>query len=161
MSSSLPTLGLTNVAVRRLRTKSFANAADLQEASHVCSNVLKDTYLSYVKRHSTKLQQMSTGSKQWRRIVRSLLHKKTAATSIPPLYSAFAKVWVHEAQGKTNLIANTMSNKFTLPTDAMIFLLVKMPIVTFCFCGYIGLAECRRSLILVNLLDLTCYWLTF
>ena len=65
----------------------------------------------------TLLEKLKKGSKEWWRLNRELLDKKSKCSSIPPLRDQDA--WVNGSKEKANLFAQTFHSKAQLPAETV------------------------------------------
>ena len=80
-----------------------------------CAEILAEEYQNYLKKLKDRIANLKKGSKQWRRLNRELLDKKTKCSSIPPLRDG--DMWINDSKGKANLFAKTFLEKSKLPEE--------------------------------------------
>ena len=72
--------------------------------------------MEYVEQLKKKLAKLPKSSKQWWRINRELLNKKSRLTSIPTLRDDGK--WLVDSKSKADAFANAFSSKSELPPEA-------------------------------------------
>ena len=82
-----------------------------------CSQVLAEEYGRHVTTLKEKIASLKKGSKQWWRLNRELLDKKSKLSSIPPLRDGTS--WVDDSKSKANLLARNFEAKATLPNEVV------------------------------------------
>ena len=90
-----------------------AGSADFAEKSRKCLNVLRGAFVRYRHRLRESIVALPRHSKQWWRLNKELLNRRTNASTIPPL-----KVngeWILGAKEKANVLAHTFPSKSALP----------------------------------------------
>ena len=92
-------------------TPSFDTQRDL------CTRVLTEEYQKHLLELKTKIANLKKGSKQWWRLNRELIEKKSKCSSIPPLRDGTA--WVNTSKEKADLFATTFAGKATLPDESV------------------------------------------
>jgi len=99
-----------------IRKKNDAENTPAFEAKRqLCAQVLAEEYQRHIAKLKEKISNLTKGSKQWWRLNRELLDKKSKISSIPPLRDGAA--WVNDSKSKANLLAQTFDNKAKLPPE--------------------------------------------
>ena len=75
-------------------------------ASALCSQGLKAEYEKFVKNTRKRLERLKRGSKQWWKLSRNLMDKRSRVLSIPALQDKF-KRWILHDEAKADLFADT------------------------------------------------------
>ena len=81
-----------------------------------CSEVLNAAFLKYQSELRTRILNLSKASKEWWRLNRELLNRRSKHSTIPPLKTSEGR-WVLEPREKANLLATTFQSKSKLPED--------------------------------------------
>ncbi len=81
-----------------------------------CAEVLSKKFVSYQQELKDKIQSLPRSSKQWWKLNRELLNRKSKSSTIPPLKARDGK-WVLDPEGKADLLAQTFQEKSKLPTS--------------------------------------------
>ena len=81
-----------------------------------CSEVLKAAFLKYQSELRTRILNLSKASKEWWRLNRELLNRRSKHSTIPPLKTSDGR-WVLDPGEKANLLATTFQSKSKLPED--------------------------------------------
>jgi len=88
---------------------------DFTAAQSSCNEVSAEEYQEYLGKLKSKIATLKKGSKQWWKLNRELLNKKTKITNIPPLRDG--TTWLSDPKDKADLFAKTFSEKSTLPEE--------------------------------------------
>ena len=89
-------------------------SAELGERERECNEVLKAAFLNYQTQLRTRILNLPKSSKEWWRLNRELLNRRSKHSTIPPLKTTDGK-WILEAERKADLLANTFQSKSRLP----------------------------------------------
>ena len=81
-----------------------------------CSQVVLREHSKWADRVKEELRDMARGSKSWWARERQLQQQKQKCCSIPALKSSDG-IWVRDSQGKADLLAETLSGKYSLPAQ--------------------------------------------
>ena len=84
-----------------------------KEAQQVCRKGLYEEYMKHVSKTKERLTKCTKDTKKWWCLSKSILLRKSAASSIPPLQSN-DEAWVLESKAKANLLAGVFSTKACL-----------------------------------------------
>ena len=99
-----------------IRKKNEAEGSELFEAEcKKCMQVLAEERASHVAKLKSKLSTLPKSSKQWWRINRELLNRKSRIWSIPILRDGVN--WMTEAKAKADAFAQTFAAKSELPPE--------------------------------------------
>jgi len=79
-----------------------------------CSQILTQAYLRYQRELREKIASLPRSSKEWWKLNRELLNRKTKNSTIAPLKDTQGK-WVLDPEDKANLLASTFQSKSQLP----------------------------------------------
>ena len=96
------------------KKKAAAGTTREREAAVACSQGILEEYWKYVARVREELATLRAGTKKWWTKTQELLQGKSKTCSVPALKSAEGG-WVTTAKGKADLLAETFSEKNTLP----------------------------------------------
>ena len=93
------------------------NASGTREFARLerrCSEVLTVAFRNYQQQLRTKSLTMPSSSKEWWKVSRELLNRKSKASTIPSLKDATGK-WILDPVEKASLLAQTFQSKCVLP----------------------------------------------
>ena len=103
---------------RAIQRKNDAeNSESFIEKQKECAKVLAEERVKYVQQLKKKLAKLPKSSKQWWRINRELLNKKSRLTSIPTLRDDGK--WLINSKSKADAFANIFSSKSEFPPEAV------------------------------------------
>ena len=85
-----------------------------KQAQTECSQGILEAYHTHTGKVREELLCAKRGSKKWWTKSRELLQQKAKISSIPALKDQGGE-WIHDAEAKANLFANTFKDKFKLP----------------------------------------------
>jgi hypothetical protein len=88
--------------------------AEYGDAVRQCSERILEEYHAYAHKARQDLRECRSGSKVWWTLSRELLRQQTKVQSIPALKSNDGS-WIHEPQGKAELLAATFTGKNIIP----------------------------------------------
>ena len=91
-------------------TPNFPSAQD------ECAECLNDKHKDYIARLKDKLAKLSKSDRQWWRLNRELINKKTKINSIPPLKGDDG-IWHIHSLDKANVLASKFDAKCQLPPE--------------------------------------------
>ena len=99
-----------------IRRKNAAEGTpQFQAMQQQCTSALAEEYHQYLKKLKEKITSLKKGSKQWWKLNRELLERKTKCSSIAPLRDG--QEWVNDPKCKANLFATTFASKSALPPE--------------------------------------------
>ncbi len=84
-----------------------------EELERKCSKTLAAAFLRYQNELRERILSLPKSSKNWWRLNKELLNRKTKPSTIPPL--KVGKNWVLDPAGKADLLAQTFRSKSQLP----------------------------------------------
>ncbi len=99
------------------RKNEAEGSATFDETRAQCSQCLVDAHLKYIAKLKTKISKLKKGSKQWWRLNRQLLNKRSKLSSVPPLREGTA--WLNTSKEKADLFAKTFASKTALPPETV------------------------------------------
>ena len=95
------------------------NAAEgtpyFDEERQKCQKVIAESFQIHLANLKEKISKLKKGSKQWWRLNRELLERKSKISSIPPLKDN--KNWITESKGKADTLAKCFAIKANLPDE--------------------------------------------
>ena len=97
------------------RKNDAEGSATFDDTRAECSQILVEEHLKYIAKLKAKISKLKKGSKQWWRLNRQLLNKRSKLSSVPPLREGTA--WVNTPNEKTDLFAKTFASKTVLPPE--------------------------------------------
>ena len=101
---------------RAIATKNASEGnPSFEEKRRDCTRVLSEEYQKYLVQLKEKIAGLKKGSKEWWKLNRELLHRKTKCSSIPPL--RHDNMWVHESKEKANIFVKNFESKARLPEE--------------------------------------------
>ena len=89
---------------------------EFAEKSRICNETLRGAFVAYRQNLRERILALPRHSKEWWRLNKELLHRKTKSSSIPPLKANGQ--WISEAKDKANVLAKTFASKSALPPSA-------------------------------------------
>ena len=114
-SRTTPHPWLNEECFRAIDAKCQATSPEeLKLRAHVCSETLTRTFLNYQTQLRARIASLPRSSKDWWKLNRELLNRKTKVSTIAPLKDTQGK-WVLDPAGKANLLATTFQCKSKLP----------------------------------------------
>ena len=102
------------LAAIRSKNAKRGTEAFTSEAKGCCA-ILFEEYVHYIKRMRDKLSGLKRGCKAWWKVANQIMDKDTMASPIPALQTSTG-TWVHDSASKADVLADTLSSKFVLPT---------------------------------------------
>ena len=94
--------------------------AAYSKARQHCTSVIVRAHQKYIERTKKRIESLPSSSKKWWKLCDALLLKGGQTSSIPPLKkiastsSTQSGTWVLDSQGKADLFAEVLSNKYVL-----------------------------------------------
>ena len=110
--SSHPWLDATCFAAVAAKTAA-AGTREFALESRACNEVLQGAFVAYRQSLRERILGLLLHSKDWWRLNKELLHRKSKSWSIPPLKADGH--WILEAKGKANVLAKVFASKPALP----------------------------------------------
>ena len=109
---------LNDICERAIQEKNSAEGTEsFEEKRSLCSQTLKAEYQRHLANLKSRIANLDKGSKQWWKLNRELLEKRSKLSNIPPLKDG--SIWINDSAGKANLLAKTFCEKSELPAEAV------------------------------------------
>ena len=106
---------LNEKVTKLVETKKQAEGTTNEKATtEACSQGVLEEYKAYVTRTRAELDKLKRGSKKWWSKTQELLGERSLTCSVPALKNT-DNSWATTAQAKADLLATTLSAKYTLP----------------------------------------------
>ena len=104
---------LDDACFAAVAAKAAANSSAFAEAARHCCEVLRGAFLAYRRDLRERIVALPRHSKDWWRLNKELLYRRSKASTIPPLKEAGD--WVLDPKENANVLAKTFQAKSSLP----------------------------------------------
>ena len=107
---------LDDACFAAVAAKATAGSSEFADAARHCREVLREAFLAYRRDLRERILALPRHSKDWWRLNKELLYRRSKAATIPPLKEAGD--WVLDPREKANALAKTFQTKSSLPPPA-------------------------------------------